>query len=272
MASAGSIFKGCAIGCGVAVLVSVVTVVGCGVTLVAPFKSAQDTREKIEEAYGVQEDYRPRPDGAIPDDRLDAFLAVRGELMEHCRGFDETFDQFERMEEIDDQDVPKSVMFREVLGTVGKAMGLAGRMGSYAKDRNETLLDRGMGLGEYTYIFVTVYYSWLGKDVQPGSREFDEDRATTRVRKALREMLRSQLEDLRAASPDSPLIEELRAEIEILNDDHDRLPWRDGPPAAVTAGLEPRRAEIEAVWCEGTSPFELHIHRSENKGFSIYTE
>ena len=269
MASAGSILKGCGIGCGVAVLLTVLTVVGCGVSLVAPFKSAEKTREKLEETHGSRADYRPAVDGAIAADRLRIFLTIRETLMEHCAGFDDTFAQFERMDELEEDEASKSQMFGEVFSTVTKALGLPARMGKYATARNDALLEHGMGLGEYTYIFVLTYYSWLGKDVAPEAMEFDEERAPTHVRDALRGMLRSQLEDLRAADPSSPLQADLCTEIEAMIDDEDRLPWRDGLPPAIVAGLEPQRSRIEAAWCDGTSPFELIIHRTENKGFTI---
>lgn len=267
MATAGGWLKGCAIGCGATILISIVLVVGCGLQVMAPFKSAEKARDTLEEQYGVQGEYRPASDGSVAPERMEVFLAVRDDLLEHCEAFEETFAQFEHMDELaDDEDTTKMEMFRGVMGTMGNVMGFAGRMGGFARARNEALLEHGMGLGEYTYIYVLGYLSWLD---MAGEGQPDDEIASRRVRGALRDMLRHQLDALRNDAPDDPFIETLTDEILTLESDHDRLPWADGLPPAVEASFAPYRDDVRRTWCLGTSPFELTVFRSKSGGFAI---
>jgi len=42
-------------------------------------------------------------------------------------------------------------------------LGIIPLMAEFVKTRNQALLDAGMGMGEYYFIYVVVYYPWLGK-------------------------------------------------------------------------------------------------------------
>ncbi len=42
------------------------------------------------------------------------------------------------------------------------------RLLDFVDARNQALVDHGMGVGEYLYIYSTAYYSWLGKDPADG--------------------------------------------------------------------------------------------------------
>ena len=45
---------------------------------------------------------------------------------------------------------------------MGDVFGMVGNMGEFTQLRNQALLDQDMGLGEYIWIYVLVYNSWLG--------------------------------------------------------------------------------------------------------------
>ncbi|MBU0743252.1 hypothetical protein KKG45_13765 [bacterium] len=275
MASGTSWLKGCGIGCGLMVILAIVGTIGGGVALMRPFKEAIHSREILEETFGTQEDYRPPPDGIVPIDRLEIFIAVRADLMEHCEGFDETFAQFRRMEELDEQETSGGKKFREVVKTVGKAFGLAGKLGKLAVARNEVLAAHGMGLGEYSYIYALTYYAWLDvKVADPDGCNVEMDDSSPRVRQALRGMLRHQLEDLEAADrPDREVLRgELEAELLRLGDDHDLYPWQRAVPERIAASLAPCRGRLEAVFCRETAPFELSVHRQGQGGLSIRSD
>ena len=277
MASGKGMLKGCAIGCGLMIALVVVGSIGGGIALFKPFKEAIHTREALDETFGVQADYRPPADGVLAAARIEAFLEVRVELMEHCVDFNETFAQFGRMDDLDDEDVPKSTVFKEVVKTVGKAFGLAGNIGRFAVARNEALTRHEMGLGEYTYIYALAYYAWFGKeqlDLDDDGVKIDTEDASPRVRRSLRIMLRHQLEDLEASDlPDRDvMITELQTELATLNDDHGRFPWQDGPPDRVAAALEPYRDMLEDVYCVGTSMFEMAVTRHGKGGLSISSD
>lgn len=276
MASGTSWLKGCGIGCGLIVILGVVGGIGGGIALMKPFKDAADKREVLEERYGAQEDYRPASDGVVARDRMEVFLAVRTELMDHCAGFEGAFEQFRRMEALDEEeDVSGGTMFREVLKTVGKAFGMAGKLGRLAGARNERLAEHGMGLGEYSYIYAVSYYAWLEVKVEDmDGGNVDVDDSSPRVRRALRDMLRHQHEDLKTSfHPDrESWLAELSTELERLDDDRSLYPWEGNVPERLADTLAPYRGRLETVFCADTAPFALSIHREGQGGLSIHAD
>ena len=76
--------QGCGIGCGIVALLLVVAMIGGSLVVMRPFREAVQTRETLDERYGQQADFAPAADGAIPSDRLEAFVAVRTVLMAVC--------------------------------------------------------------------------------------------------------------------------------------------------------------------------------------------
>lgn len=274
MASGMGWLKGCAIGCGLMIVLGIACSFGGGFMLMKPFKDAVDAREKLEETYGTQADYRPPPDGAPAPDRMEIFLDVRTELMAHCGEFAEAFAQFRRMDALDEDELSGGQKIKEVFKTVREGFGMAGKLGRLAVHRNEALQDHGMGLGEYTYIYALAYYAWLEVQVE----DIDDDNvqvedSSPRVRRALRDMLRHQLDDARDATGSDPvLIEELVTELERLGDDRSLYPWQGAVPARIDAALAPYRGRLEAAFCPETAIFALSTHREGNKGLSITSD
>ncbi len=275
MASGKSWLKGCALGCGLMVVLSIVGTIGGGLALLKPFKTAIDSREALDEIYGVQGDYRPPLDGVPAIDRLEVFLDVRMVMMEHCGGFAETFARFQHMEDLDEDSMSGGEKFRAVFKTVKSAFGLAPKLGKLANTRNETLAEYGMGLGEYTYIYAVAYYAWL----EVKMFEFDDSNmeiedASPRVRRSLRSMLRHQLEDLQAsADPERHTLEQaLESELARLDDDRGLYPWEGNVPTRFAEALAPYRGRLEAVFCPETASFALAVHRQGQGGFSVSSD
>ncbi len=260
--------KSCAIGCGIFTLVSVMLMIGCGVSLMKPFNDAVEVREQLEEVHGTQEDYRPAPDGSIPTESIQTFLLVRKALFAECEGMSQIFDHFKAMGDMKDS-ASGSEKFQMILGTVKQATRLPAAIGNYSTLRNSVLLENDMGLGEYTYIYAISYFALLGREALGEDMEINGEETTQRVRRTLREMLRHQLEDLRAAGTDPDLEITLRDEIFRLEEDPDSLPWENGPPRHVQESLEPYLSRIDAFWCDATSPFDITVTRKGKKGFSI---
>jgi hypothetical protein len=158
------------------------------------------------------------------------------------------------------------------------AMGLAGRIGEFFRVRNESLLEKEMGLGEYTYIYAIAYYTYLGHspfegpagarlagDADDGDNiEMMGPRLRSRIRADLLRMIENQLAALpEGASP--PIRDSLAAEIEAMKQDPVRFPWKDGLPDAIRASLDPWRGDLEETWATATNGFELGINRRRGK-------
>lgn len=281
---------GCGIGCGVLILIcAVVFAVGYFFVrgTVEEFKDLEAASEEIEERFGEAVDYVPELDGAIAPERMDAFLAVRESthvVREELVGsFDSIADRARQLEQ-------EGASFWKVIGIIRSGVGVIPQFAEYYKARNMALIDEGMGLGEYDYIYILAYYSWLGRPPEDGPKfrmmggeesgawmTWDEDEEGTRgygdevyeerryriVKKARRlimAMIRNQLDRMDDLSPgefDADWRRLLEDEIEALREDRDRIPWEDGLPEVLEASFKPYQSRLEAAYDKMINPLEL---------------
>jgi hypothetical protein len=261
--------KSCLIGCGIFILLGVGLTIGGPLLLMRPFQRAIDSRQELEQRFGMQGSYTPAVDGSIPAARIEAFLAVRNELTEVCSEMTASFTQMKSMERFDDQDeVSKSEVMREALKTVKSALGIAPAMGTFFETRNRALLEAEMGLGEYTYIYVMAYHRQFQEENE--LEEFLGDSAIDfRVNQALIEMLNLQLAARRETTADPAVIDVLEAEIDALRDDYGRIPWQDGLPVPITSSLASFQTRLDESFCPAFAAIDLSIN--ERHGVTIET-
>jgi hypothetical protein len=147
----------------------------------------------------------------------------------------------------------------------------------FSRARNQALIDAGMGVGEYTWIYWLTYFAWIGHPVDDSEfHDIMEDRShghgrvnvqidggmeaeriTWRLRRDITAMLKN-LEGELAVSPDqTAILEVVRAELAVLAEDPTRVPWEDGLPEVLAAGLEEYRERLEANYSRATNTFEL---------------
>jgi len=277
---------GCGIGCG-AIIVIIAVLVGSGYfffkNIVDEFKDTEALMDTLTEQYGRVKDYSPNPDGTISADRLEAFLEAREaytSVREKIGKAFETLSEEERAVEKEGKS-PKNVLKMLRLG-----FGVVPQVAEFIRSRNQALLDAEMGMGEYYYIYVIAYYSWLGKSPEDGpdfqvtgpdeedspfqylNREnFREDRGEWMLRwthRMILPMLRNQLDKLEereAAVMPEEWRQALAAEIEAMEADKDRLPWQDGVPAVIEASLKPYKERLEASYSSMTNPLELAVEQ-----------
>ena len=148
-------------GCGVGCLLVAVVLVGVGwmgyrwARMAAEaVESAGRTEAELEDRFGKVRDYHPPADEWISVARLEAFLEVRDAL------------------------TPQRTALAEAIGAFAPADGEGGMAGGlrsvragasmaprtleFTNARNLALLERDMGLGEYTWFYWLTYYAWLG--------------------------------------------------------------------------------------------------------------
>ena len=242
----------------------------------------------MEERYGKVEDYCPDPKGFIPEERIEIFLAVRDSMAPVIKEWEEGLSDFSE----DIQDVENSKKpFWKVLGLIRKGIGVIPEMAAFYTVRNEALIKEDMGEGEYTYLYILIYYSWLGKSPadgpefnimgdNSGSRtfRFDDDhdkqeyvedvrerrqyRITEKVRKLIRPMMRCQLDALKEQGIHNSWRSSLKAELDAMNDDRDRLPWQKGLPRSMDTSLRYYRDRLEASYSPMMNPMEIGPDRN----------
>ena len=275
---AGKKINSCLIGCGIGCLVLLIA----GIALIAGgavwvrgltrgFQDAAETRAAVEAELGEPADFTPAADGSIAAERLDVFLTIREATAESRAALHSSFETLP-LDEQEARELDEQGFFEKmgsVVGITSSAFGLAGQISDFFVVRNTAFAEHGMGLGEYGYIYVLAYYSWLGKSPQAGrtgdrgmSRNYD--RAYSRVRRHLISNLENQLALLSSSSAEggaeaapNDLRRALQAEIRAMRDDRRRVPWQDGLPAPIEESLRPFRGALEASYDLMTDPFEI---------------
>ena len=144
---------GCGVGCGVIVLFVIALGLAGGVWLkrsTTGFENAVQTRGDLEERFGQPGEFTPPADGAVPAERMEAFLAVREATAEPRQRLAKSFGGIplseEKARELDEQrGVEKA---RSVFGILGSAFGLVSGIGDFSEARKRALLDAEMGICE----------------------------------------------------------------------------------------------------------------------------
>jgi len=258
------------IGCGLLLMLLVFAAGGLWLNVRLLSGRAVGTREKLEETYGSVDRFTPAVDGTIPAERVERFLAVRASLSAGCDEFTAlkaTFDTMaSRVDRLHEEESERELKGKDFLplltagGLVMKRMaGLGPALGHYEIARNRALLDHDMGLGEYTWIYVTAYYGYLERRPEPFA--LDKQHRPRIFRDRVRAEVLGMLRRLVAEGADDGWREELGA----LEADPDRVPFEDGVPGVLAASFEPYREPLERSFCPATS--ELDVMRTEKDGW-----
>jgi hypothetical protein len=236
---------------------------------VATVEGAAAAQRELDETYGPVDEFVPFPDPGVPADRLEVFLSVRDALSEPRR---ELIEAVERVAPPGD-----GVQAPGGLRMAAAGARLAPRTLRLTTARNQALLDAGMGLGEYVWIYWLSYHAWLGHPV--GESQLHEVMAARsaagntmqlnfsgylepeRIRWRLRLDLISMLDNLATALAGDPQRQwwrsQVAAAIADIQADPEMLPWRNGVPDAVAQTLEPFRERLEATYSPAANVFEL---------------
>ena len=262
---------GCGVGCGAVILLGILLSVGGSLYLMGPFNKAVDAQKELVAQYGEREAYIPPPQG-ITEDRLEKFLAVRRAVMPMCAEFQKLGDSFAAMEELDKGgDEPSKGEVFEALGNLtGGIFGMVGDMGRFHQLRNGALLEGGMGLGEYVWIYVLAYNSWQGNSPNIDIDGDSKGGMSGGEQKIMRTLVRNHAEALASAG--------MTGEAALWEQEADRMKRSEtgvpfeigGLPADLIQVFLPYEKELSELYCEATSSFEMN--RVRKKGLSIHSD
>lgn len=262
--------RGCGIGCGALMVIAVLLAVGGVVSIMKPLGEAIDIRSELDTRFGEQCSYVPPIDGVVTADRIEAFLQVRDALAASCRTIERRSSAMRRLEQLDDD---TEVSKAEVMALAGKAtlgaVGLGPALGDLYEVRNRALLDAGMGLGEYSYIYLTAYRRQL-TDVGPRTGMMDGSPVNRRIHTCLEDMLKGQLAAARGGGVEPSLLSELAAELAAMAVDPQHLPWHQGLSPAMGAAFEPYRDRLDSSFCAAAT--ELELLRGTRRFLAIESE
>lgn len=171
--------------------------------------------------------------------------------------------------------------FPGILWIIRNGLGAIPQLGDFQAARTRALLDAGIGPGEYVYIYVLAYHSWLQKSPGDGPefriqgqrgivseesehggniREERREMLTRQIRGLLLAMLRNQrakLDEGRIEAQRDPWREALGAEISALESDSGRLPWQGGLPRKLEDSFRPFRDRLLQSYSSLANPLEL---------------
>jgi len=260
---------GCGVGCGVLILLCIFG--GVGVyqyfrTMFVDFEHAGESQTELLKAYGDVTEFTPRADGAIPAERIEAFLRVRDAQLEVRGALAARFKELKKIDEDDDES------FRVVFSAVKSGLGFGKLIGTLMKSRNEALLDQNMGLGEYIYIYVIAYNAWLDKRMAIGFEATKENYGpesssqVQQILKAMGGMLRNQLAAIEISGDPAGLKAPLEEEIAAMEADRYRIPWQDGLPDPILVSLESFRVQLEEAYDPFAGVLDLVVDEKDKKG------
>lgn len=258
MASTGKKWLlGCGIGCGSIVLIGIILSVVGTMMMTRPMDEAASSQQTLTERFGERDGYVPP--ARLTADRIEAFLAVREQLLPRCAEFRAITARFEAMDEMESagDDPSPGEIFRNVKGVMGAAFGLAGSMGGLVRDRNDALYEQGMGLGEYTWIYVLSYHSLLGNPTNVGLDSKEGRPFSSKQRRRIIDMMERHADALETEG-ELDLAAQWRDEAGNLERRDDGVPFAHGElPADFAEAVAPYRDALERTWCGALAEFEL---------------
>jgi hypothetical protein len=290
MGTTGRLAKGCGCGCALLlILLGLLVWAGYAVIskIVQEAQEAEAVSAEVHETVGRVADYQPPADGAVPAERMELFLRARALMAETRKSTDADLAVLSSGEAAPTESVPGLLgeLARWGVGVwkIEGTTSLIPQVIAFVKTKGEILMETGMGPGEYLYIYALAYYVSLEKSPADGPafpivsddadeqgrrsghdefdvREIRREAVLRRVNEALLPMLRRQLEALGQEQPTAeadPWRTRLEAEIEAMEKDRFRIPWRDGLPDAIEASVAPYRGLLEASYSVMCNPLEV---------------
>lgn len=259
-------------GCGVGCIGILLLIAGAGVTL---FQFVQSTKAHVEaigkthehliSLHGEVTHYVPPPDGVVPLERALVFMKVRNVLVPHQANLEEEIQNT----------VPADIKtgdagFWDVMVFLKRLSGVFPSILDYIHFRNTALVEEGMGLGEYLYIYTLAYHS--GKNHLPsdgpeietdgrrerifnddeGSGSFSEERIMRDYNRSMIQILENQLEGITDMSSDyrAALVDEIAA----MKADVNRVIWQSNPQPQ--PNLDQLAEELMAAYNAAVNCFE----------------
>ncbi len=252
-------------GCLITLVAVLVTSGIGGFFLLEPVREAKQLEQVLLDRHAAVPDHVPAADGAVPPERMEAFLNARARIL---RDSGEIRGALERIRHVQEVESEEEVTTREGLDFLRDTFGFMPKFLRYQNTRNSALLAEEMGLGEYFYIYALAYGSRICPP-SPGGDEGDEttecDDVSDRTTRELARVLANQLESLEKEGGDPQLASILRSEIARLEAGHRHLPWQDGLPPAAAASLEPYREELDQLFSAETASLDLQ-QKNRNPG------
>lgn len=155
---------GCSPGCLIALVAIIIAGSVGGFFAMRPINAAKKIEQEVLDRYGMAPTYVPSPDGAVAPDRLEAFMAVRSAMLMATGHIQKSFATIEAIDQEEDLDPGQLFYFMKTI------VGVVPQFIDFMNLRHTALLEYGMGLGEYLYIYAMAYGDELCPPTRPAAR------------------------------------------------------------------------------------------------------
>ncbi|MCP3907456.1 MAG: hypothetical protein GY712_05500 [Oceanicoccus sp.] len=236
--------------------------------LTAGIRDAKRLEQTLIDRYDWANNYIPSPDGAIPPQRVEKFIRVRQAVQTQCLDYQAVLTGVANLDKIEsNQDTTASEATSMGMEGFNSAFSAGPKMIRFSNTRNQALVNEEMGMGEYLYIYLTVYGRQLASEPDSPYSGMEEAYLSPRAREEFIQILNNQLAALEASdrqTSQTKLADGLRKEIETLESGSQSSPWPDGPIGAARESLAPYQQELAELYCPGVVKIEL---LQKNRGF-----
>jgi hypothetical protein len=244
-----------AIGCAAAIALVVLALGGIVAVTFRSYERGLAGETELDRTYGRYDSYRIPPDGAVAPDRMRRFIGVRRVLAPRCGEVSDLTDSFRRVQSAAKESGPDVMgLFSRIAGALRRMPRMGVAFGAYVADRNKALLDHGMGLGEYTWIYVVTYFALL--EQPPATLLPSSNRPglfQDRIYPQMARLIEGHIEDTGMTT--GPWVEELAR----LRKDRERVPFSGNLPPELAASLEPHRLAVAGVACPAAAELDVTI-------------
>jgi len=238
--------------------------------VVAQTRESKRLERALIERYDWASNYTPPIDGSVPPQRVERFIRVRRAVQPNCADYQSILDDLIGLENIEkNQEMPPVKKVSKGIGGVINVFSVAPKFLEFMEVRNRSLLAEEMGLGEYIYIYLAAYGEQLADESASSYADMDEAYISPRTRDEFVQILGNQLAALEAAGQEgSPegLVDDLRGEIEALEDGSHSSPWPIGPTGRTRESLAPYHGQLVELYCSGIVKIEL---QQKNRGLEF---
>lgn len=238
--------------------------------LTSGIREAKRGEQVLIDGFGWADEYTPSIDGSIDPQRMESFIRVREAVQDNCTVYQSILNSIDELEKLDsDEEISAADATSTGIKSFKSIFSAGPKMIEFSEARNQALLTENMGLGEYIYIYLTVYADQLVAESTSPFSNRDEAYVSKRTREEYTQILTNQVQALEASGQQPSqldLLANLQLKIDALKNGSNYPHWPNEAAGARSESVAPYQARLENLYCSGIIKMEL---LQKNRGFQL---